>query len=31
MANMAILAGLDLTHRGSMLPSVELRQARLER
>ncbi len=29
MANMAILAGLDLTHRGSMLSSVELRQARL--
>ncbi|HEX6310220.1 MAG TPA: hypothetical protein VF152_01175 [Acidimicrobiia bacterium] len=29
MANMAILAGLDLVHRGAMLTSVELRQARL--
>ncbi len=29
MANMAILAVLDLAHRGRMLVSVELRQARL--
>lgn len=29
MANMAILAGLDLAHRGQVWPSVELGQARL--